>query len=241
MPAAGPPSAPPQARGGEVPDPRASHPRLVRPPSPVEAATCAMAWCTVRARLDGHRADLAARQRLRRPGARAAFDDYYAAVLGAGLRRERLMSSTLRWHRRRLCAAVVGRLRVVTSRSHPRRLALAVDGVRLPPPAPCRDQRLPRTLPRASARSVPAGRSGPIAHRPRSMLESAPPPPNTRSCGDQPAHMSLTATVASHPGALSHVHEKDPLTRVSSPCHLTGDHSISGVVTRNVVDGSGLT
>ena len=37
------------------------------------------------------------RQRLEHPGARAAFDDYYDAVLGAGLRRDRLDERSPRW------------------------------------------------------------------------------------------------------------------------------------------------
>jgi len=50
------------------------------------------------------------RQRLAHPGTRAAFDDYYAAVLGAGLRRERLDEQIAQMAAEARFAPLVGRL-----------------------------------------------------------------------------------------------------------------------------------
>jgi hypothetical protein len=62
--------------------------------------------------------------------------------------------------------------------------------------------------PRGAMRDTPM--SSPAPPRPRSLLESAPPPPKTRSCGTQPANISLTAIVDAPPRRALLAHERRP-------------------------------
>jgi transposase len=67
------------------------------------------------------------RQRLEHPGTRAAFDDYYAAVLGAGLRRERLDEQIAQMAADPRFAPVVGRLSCLRGVGTLTAFALAVE------------------------------------------------------------------------------------------------------------------
>ncbi len=67
------------------------------------------------------------RQRLEHPGTRAAFDDYYAAVLGAGLRRERLDEQIAQMATDPRFAPVVGRLSCLRGVGTLTAFALAVE------------------------------------------------------------------------------------------------------------------
>ena len=67
------------------------------------------------------------RQRLAHPGTRAAFDDYYAAVLGAGLRRERLDEQIAQMAAEPRFAPVVGRLSCLRGVGTLTAFALAVE------------------------------------------------------------------------------------------------------------------
>ena len=67
------------------------------------------------------------RQRLEHPGTRAAFDDYYAAVLTAGLRRERLDEQIAQMAAEERFAPVIGRLSCLRGVGTLTAFALAVE------------------------------------------------------------------------------------------------------------------